>query len=177
MTSSKKQRNKLLRILTSSFGVIAILFTVYVVITKAGFGVIGYVWLCASIVLLGLSATSFFFIPFGVGCLLAAFAKLVNLNVLAQLFVFIGASIIVWIVVHNLISTSSSKPINGGLNGEDIIGSKALVTVEIDPPKKGRVYLLGNTWSAISENKIEEGRNVVVRSIEGVTVSVEEVEK
>lgn len=176
MANSKKQRNKLLQILTASLVVIAVLFAVYVMITKAKFGAVGYAWLFASIVLLGLSATSFFFIPFGVGCLLGAFAKLVNLNVLAQLFVFIGASIIVWIVVHNL-TTPSAKPINGGLNGEGVIGLKALVTVEIDPPKKGRVYLLGNTWSAISENKIEEGREVVVRSIEGITVLVGEVEK
>ena len=177
MANSKKRRNKLLQMLVVSIGVIAILFALYVIITKAKLGAVGYVWLFASILLLGLSATSFFLIPFGVGCLLAAFAKLVNLNVLAQLFVFIGASLIVWIIVHGLTSTSSSSPINRGMNGEDIIGSEALVTAEINPPKKGRVYLLGNTWSAISKNKIEEGRKVVVRSIEGVTVSVEEVEK
>lgn len=177
VADSKKQRNKLLQIFVASLGVIVVLFAVYVIITKAKLGAVGYAWLFAGVVLLGLSFTSFFFIPFGVGCLLSAFAKLVDLNVLAQLFVFIGTSMIVWIVIHNLTNTSSSKPISGGLNGEDIIGSKALVAVEIDPPKKGRVYLLGNTWSAISEKRIEEGREVVVLSIEGVTVSVEEVEK
>ncbi len=54
---------------------------------------------------------------------------------------------------------------------EDLIGKRAIVKVAIDP--EGTVFFKGERWAAISEQgRIEPGEEVIITSIDGLTLNV-----
>ena len=48
-----------------------------------------------------------------------------------------------------------------------VVGKEALVISDILPSKYGEVEVLGNVWSAVSDDKIIAGSKVVVEKIDG----------
>lgn len=178
MSEKKKDNSGIKKVFFVSAAVIFSLLLIYVVVTKIKFGLLGYFWIVAGLVLfiVELATPAFFAFPFGVGCIFAAFANLLKVSFLAQLFVFIGVSAIAWIILPYFISERKEKA-GTNLNGEGIIGSEAVVTSEINPPMKGRVYVMGNTWSAIADKPCQKGKKVIIESLEGITVFVKEKEE
>ncbi|MCX7881421.1 MAG: NfeD family protein [Patescibacteria group bacterium] len=58
-------------------------------------------------------------------------------------------------------------------NIDDLINKKGLVIKKITPHRAGQVKVSGEIWRAISEKEVEIGKEVVVKSISGVTLTVE----
>lgn len=172
----ENNKRKLRGIAILSSVIIISLVLIYVFVKKAKPDTLGFIWLFSGIALIFFEfITPFFFaLPFGVGCLVAVIPNLFRAEILVQVLVFFGASLIVWVIIGFM--HSSSKDSNKGkqLNGEEMIGASGCVTESIIPPMKGRVYLKGNTWAASSETRIEKGKEVVVVSMEGITVFVKE---
>lgn len=60
-------------------------------------------------------------------------------------------------------------------NYDRVIGMKGIVTEEINKNSIGEVKVDGKRWSAISNKKIELNKEVIILSIDGVKLRVEEV--
>ncbi len=59
---------------------------------------------------------------------------------------------------------------------DQFVGKTGIVTKEIEPGTlKGKVRIENQIWSATADDKIEEGKKVVVKKAEGVHLVVEEV--
>ncbi len=56
---------------------------------------------------------------------------------------------------------------------EGLIGEKGKTVAKIEPPKKGKVKVHGEIWSATADSAIDEGEEVIVKEVEGLTVKVE----
>jgi membrane-bound serine protease (ClpP class) len=57
------------------------------------------------------------------------------------------------------------------VGAEALVGRTAVATTELAP--RGRVRLDGELWSAVSDEPVALGEDVVVRRIEGLTLVVE----
>ena len=66
------------------------------------------------------------------------------------------------------------KPKNEKTNFDRIIGKVGIVTEEIKRNQIGEVKVDGKKWSAISNKKIEVGKEVIIEAIEGVKLLVKE---
>lgn len=66
------------------------------------------------------------------------------------------------------------KPKNEKTNFDRIIGKVGIVTEEIKRNQIGEVKVDGKKWSAISNKKIEVGKEVIIEAIEGVKLVVKE---
>jgi len=61
--------------------------------------------------------------------------------------------------------------VKGGKEG--IVGALGKVRTEIAPGKEGKVFVHGEIWNAVSDTKIKKGSKIVVKSIDGLTLTVE----
>lgn len=57
-----------------------------------------------------------------------------------------------------------------------IMDMEGIVTKEISKNKAGQVKIDGKLWTAISNKKIEVGKEITIKKIDGVRLVVEEVE-
>ncbi len=113
---------------------------------------------------------------FAVGALAALLCALAGAGVILQLAVFALVSCLMLALVR--------KKVQGVFNGsreatnaDRILGQTALVCETIDNAgATGAVKVNGTVWTArsLSDREIPEGAQVVIRSIEGVKVLVEE---
>ena len=60
-------------------------------------------------------------------------------------------------------------------NLDRVLDMVGVVTVEITKNKPGEVKVDGKKWTAISNKKIEKGKDVLIKKIDGVKLIVEEV--
>lgn len=97
-------------------------------------------------------------------------------NYFIQFFIFVILGVLLLIITRKYLINISSNT-NKKVNLDRIIGSTAIVTLEISKNKIGEVKVDGKKWSAISNKKIKEGSAVKVLSIEGVKLKVEEVKE
>ena len=61
-------------------------------------------------------------------------------------------------------------------NADRIINQKALVVKDIRKYELGEVKVLGNRWTAISDEEFSIGEEVIVDKIEGVKVWVRKID-
>ncbi len=78
---------------------------------------------------------------------------------------FIGAYYLNWVR-----RTLRKKPVTGP---ESIIGKKGIALTDIDG--EGEVRVEGIVWRARSQNRVEKGKEIVVKGIEGLVLIVDEV--
>ena len=69
-----------------------------------------------------------------------------------------------------LVKKLSKKKVSTNL--DRVIGMEGIVTEEITKFKIGEVKVDGKKWSAISSEKIEVGKEVIVEDIDGVKLIV-----
>lgn len=62
-------------------------------------------------------------------------------------------------------------------NVDSLIGATGLVIQDIAPLHTGQVKLYGEIWTATADQEIDVGEKVVIRSVEGVKLQVEKIEK
>lgn len=131
-----------------------------------------------ALVLLELAIPSFFIIWFGIGAVLVALTLLLmaDLSVVAQLGVWIVASVAMTILWFRVFRTDRNKTLAGTSAG-DVIGEVGLLVAAVAPFERGRVRfqrpVLGSEeWVCLADLPIPAGERVRVVSIEGSFVKI-----
>ena len=134
-----------------------------------------FIWVAAIIVFIVIEIftqglTSIWFAGGALGGCLAAMA---GAGPLVQVIIFIIVSIILIIATRPFKKRMDEKIQK--TNVETVIGKVAIVEEEIRPEQTGRVRLDGKIWTARSTDResIFAGERVIVKNIQGVTLTVE----
>ncbi len=131
---------------------------------------LGIAVICAVVEAVTPALVSIWFMLGGVSAMLLS---ALGFGLSAQLSVFISVSIILIILTRPLAKRMAVKKTS--TNADRIIGEKAIVTEEIcNMENKGQIVVLGQTWSALSDNgDIPVGSVVRILEIKGVKAIVE----
>lgn len=116
---------------------------------------------------------------FAGGSLAAMIAALCGADVPLQILIAVGVSGVLLALMlifkpFDAIKHHTEQP----TNSDRVLGREALVLTEIDPMENtGTVKVLGQVWSAVSENeqRIAAGERVTVRAITGVKLVVAKI--
>ena len=110
---------------------------------------------------------------FAGGALGGCIAAIAGAGALVQVIVFIIISIILIIATRPFKKRMDEKIQK--TNVETVVGQVAIVEEAIEPEQTGRVRLDGKIWTARSKSgeSIFPGERVVVKDIQGVTLTVE----
>ena len=137
-------------------------------------------WAVVSIIclILELSSGDFFIICFSIGAVFAIIAAALGLGIYWQLFIFAIFSLLSVLFVRPvalryLHKNDDPRP----SNADALIGRKGRVVEAIPADGFGRVAIDGDVWKAVSAagTEIPRGANVSVKSMESITVTVEEI--
>ncbi len=113
---------------------------------------------------------------FAGGALLAFFAALLDLDLPIQIVLFLVVSLVLLIFTRPVaLKYFNTKRVK--TNSESFIGKTAIVKQAINNDlDKGQVMFNGIEWTArsVNDSQIEEGKTVVVTSIDGVKLIVKE---
>lgn len=115
---------------------------------------------------------------FAVSAVIVAVLAAFDAAALTQLLGFMCIAIILLVLTRPLVKKLLVKK-TVATNADRIISQLGVVTEEVDPVlNKGQVMVMGQSWSAKSEdnNKIEVDRTVVVVRLEGVRAVVKPVD-
>lgn len=77
------------------------------------------------------------------------------------------------LVIAKVIQVHKRKPVSGK---EGILGEKGVARTDIDR-KGGKVYIHGEIWEAMSDEKIKRGEEIIAVSVEGLKLKVKKSEK
>jgi membrane protein implicated in regulation of membrane protease activity len=66
---------------------------------------------------------------------------------------------------------------NQKINTDRLIDTSGIVVKRITPHKAGQVKIAGEVWRAVSDQTIGKNQEIVVKSIEGVTLKVQKKEE
>ena len=113
--------------------------------------------------------TIWFVISGIVALILSFFIK--DVAIVSTIFALLG---IILLFTTRPIFSKLLKPKNEKTNFDRIIGKAGIVTEEIKRNQIGEVKIDGKKWSAISNKKIEVGKEVIIEAIEGVKLIVKE---
>lgn len=113
--------------------------------------------------------TIWFVISGIVALILSFFIK--DVAIVSTIFALLG---IILLFTTRPIFSKLLKPKNEKTNFDRIIGKVGIVTEEIKRNQIGEVKIDGKKWSAISNKKIEVGKEVIIEAIEGVKLIVKE---
>lgn len=108
------------------------------------------------------------------GAVCAAIAAVAGAHVIVQIIVFLAVSMILIACTRPL----AKKRLNDRVqktNIESVIGQTGIVEETVPAYGTGQVRVDGKMWTAVSEGiQIDRGRLVTVKSVRGVTLTVEE---
>lgn len=114
---------------------------------------------------------------FAGGAVGAAIAAMLGASPIVQVVVFLGVSIVLLALTRPI----AGKRLNDKTektNVDALIGQRGIVEEKITQYKTGQVKADGKVWTAACESgEIDKGTVVVIKSIKGVTITVEEVIK
>ena len=113
---------------------------------------------------------------FAFGSLITFFVSLFFDFFIWQIVVFIIASLICLILTKPIVKKLKIIKFEP-TNSDRFIGKSGEVVKAITPKEKGEVKVLGTVWTAISDEKLDVGTDVVVQKIEGVKLVVKKEEK
>lgn len=111
---------------------------------------------------------------FAVGSVGAIIANILNASGTVQLTVFVAVSAVTLAVARPLLKKYTKTEVVP-TNADMLIGKSAIVTETIENENaKGRVSVGGCDWAArsLDGKSIETGKNVLIKSIEGVKLIV-----
>ena len=104
---------------------------------------------------------------FIVSAIISLFLSFVVDSFYIQFMVFVGIGLILMLLTRPyLVKKLSKKKISTNL--DRVLGMEGIVTEEITKLKIGEVKVDGKKWSAISNEKIKVGEEVIVEDIDGV---------
>lgn len=113
---------------------------------------------------------------FAVGSIAALITSYFTDSFLIQITVFLIVSIIFLISMNPIVKKLKivkAEP----TNLDRVIGKKAEVIKKIEKNRVGEVRVLGSVWSAICDEEVDVGDNVIVQKIEGVKLIVRKEKK
>ncbi len=137
-----------------------------------------WIWMAAMVVflILELLAPGLIFACFGVAAIAAAIYGQFNPgDYYWQIGIFVGVSIILLPSMRPFAKRITRESPTKS-NVDRLIGRVALVTKPIDPDLGGQVIIDGETWRAAAQRPFAEKAKVVVKSIDGNKVVVEEAD-
>ena len=112
---------------------------------------------------------------FAGGAVGAAIAAMLGASPLVQIIVFLVVSAVL-VAVTRPIAKKRFNNKTEKTNVDALIGQTGVVEEKITSESSGQVKADGKVWRAISESgEIEKGSVVVIKSIKGVTIMVEEI--
>lgn len=137
-----------------------------------------FMWLIVIVLLTILEAVtinlvSIWFIISGIISLFLSFA-IESFYIQFGVFVLLGI-VLMFLTRPYLVKKLSKKKTN--TNFDRVIGMTGVVTEEITKLKIGEVKVDGKRWSAISDEKIKAGEEVIVQAIDGVKLIVRKGEE
>jgi membrane-bound serine protease (ClpP class) len=77
--------------------------------------------------------------------------------------------LLVFVIMRAVLQTHKEATVTGD---NALVGRTAVVKNKILPGAKGKVFLHGELWNAVSENELDEESEVVVTAVSGMTVTV-----
>ena len=109
--------------------------------------------------------------------LVALLCMTVEISLNLQLGVFVVSSVVLLLVFRNRIKgrINRPRPVAGGVDSDEFVGGRALVTREIRSDRSGRVDYRGTTWEAESGERIPEGAAVEILDKENLTLTVKKI--
>ena len=113
---------------------------------------------------------------FAVGSVAAMISTILTDSFIIQTLVFIVVSLICLLVTKPLVKKFKGFNIQP-TNSDRVIGKTGEVTKKIEKNKYGEVKVLGNTWTASSDEEIKVGTKIKVLEIEGVKLIVKKEEE
>ena len=133
------------------------------------------IWLIAflGLLVLELLTVGLVSIWFAFGAVAALLVSFFTESIMIQAIVFVFVSVLALIVTRPLLKKFRIVKIEP-TNLVWVVGKEALVISDILPSKYGEVEVLGNVWSAVSDDKIIAGSKVVVEKIDGSKLIVKE---
>lgn len=93
-------------------------------------------------------------------------------NYVAQGVTFIAVTLLSLVILRPWLSKKFGVKKTEVDNINTLIGYKGVASTDINS-KSGKVVVNGTTWSAVSDNEIKQGENVVVVSENNITLKVE----
>jgi membrane protein implicated in regulation of membrane protease activity len=135
-------------------------------------GQLGFLWLFASLWLMGLELLApglFFFVAFACGAVCGAVAAFCGGSVIAQLWIALLGSIVSFIAIKIIFATHKSKNIDNKTNTDALIGQEAVVVEVIGVNQSGTVKVKRELWGAILKDGtiLQIGTTVKVVDIQG----------
>lgn len=113
---------------------------------------------------------------FAIGALASMILSFFVDSFVIQIIVFIVVSVIALLVTKPIVKKFKGFSVTP-TNSDMVIGKTGVVTKKIEANKYGEVKIFGNSWTATSDEEIEEKEKVKVLSIEGVKLIVKKEEK
>jgi membrane protein implicated in regulation of membrane protease activity len=138
------------------------------------------VWVVAAVVLLGLETVTLAFVAvyLAAGAIGAAIAAAAGGNIGVQLVVFAVVAVLSLLLTRRPLKKALERSPLVQSNAQTIVGRHAVVTIAIPagPGSRGQVRIGTEYWSARRADDmgpgIEEGTNVEVVGLDGVTAAV-----
>ena len=107
-----------------------------------------------------------------VGAFVAGISAALGAEILTQMLVFVVVSVILLLLTAPLTKKLRNRE-PSKTNADRVIDSLGIVIERIDPiERKGQVKVMGQVWSALSDEIIEVGETVSVTGIKGVRAIV-----
>lgn len=134
-------------------------------------------WLGAMVLFIIIEAVTPMLISvwFALGALIAGICSYFGMSETACVLVFAVVSAVSLIVFKKFYSDKFVHK-HEKTNADRLIGAKGIVESDIDPIKgKGTAEVMGQLWSAKSNEPIEKGSMIEVEAIEGVKLVVKKV--
>lgn len=131
------------------------------------------IWFCIFILLLfiELITVNLVSIWFAIGALFSMLIALFVDNIWIQIIVFIIVSIVALIITKPLIKKFKIFDVTP-TNSDRVIGMIGIVTKDIDKDNYGQIKVLGNSWTAASDESLKVNDKVKVIKIDGVKLIV-----
>ena len=134
-------------------------------------------WLLVAIgvFLLDVLSSSFFFVLFSIGAIVAAICAVFQITFMVQVIVFAIVSIISLIIGYPILKkTYKSFNKRTPLMEEGYIGRK--IKAENDIVDKAQIKVGGEYWTAINESEIiHSGEEFIITGIEGIKLKIKKV--
>ena len=140
-----------------------------------------WVWLSVAVIMAIVEAAtpSLFTIWFMFGAVVSMLSAALGASLGVQLIIFVTVSTVLLVVTRPLVKRFIKTDKNENTNADRIINQTGIVTEEINNiENRGQIMVMGQCWSAKSENNviIGEGEIITVTEIIGVKAVVKKKE-
>jgi hypothetical protein len=135
-------------------------------------------WIVAGLIVAALEmiVPGFVIIWFGIAGVVTGILALFVHNPLIQMAVFFVLSGVM-VFTSQIISRRITKPEPEPVGSYRLNGAEGTVLQTIEPPRVGRVKVIGEEWRAEAQTRLDVGVKVKVLRVEGTRVIVEPLEK